>query len=104
MRRGAPSPGADFIFDVGYDWREGSKEPGLRLTTYAGSHEKGRRPREAGRVHVAGRCRRDRTGHRLPNRGATALRLGIRDQTIDSYIKLDPEPRGVFEAIERKVH
>jgi hypothetical protein len=31
--------------------------------------------------------------------GATALLMGIRDQTIDIDIKLDPEPRGVFEAI-----
>jgi len=31
--------------------------------------------------------------------GATAMLLGIRDQTIDVDIKLDPEPKGVFEAI-----
>ena len=31
--------------------------------------------------------------------GSTALVLGIRDQTIDIDIKLDPEPQGVFEAI-----
>lgn len=31
--------------------------------------------------------------------GATALLLGIRDQTIDIDIKLDPEPKGIFEAI-----
>jgi hypothetical protein len=31
--------------------------------------------------------------------GATALLLGLREQTIDIDIKLDPEPRGVFEAI-----
>jgi hypothetical protein len=31
--------------------------------------------------------------------GSTALLLGIRDQTIDIDIKLDPEPGGVFEAI-----
>src|ERR1043166_8327683 len=31
--------------------------------------------------------------------GATALLLGFRDQTIDIDLKLDPEPRGVFEAI-----
>src|SRR5438105_4877402 len=31
--------------------------------------------------------------------GATALLLGFRDQTIDIVIKLDPEPKGVFEAI-----
>jgi len=31
--------------------------------------------------------------------GATALPLGFRDQTVDINIKLDPEPRGVFEAI-----
>src|SRR5882757_9135493 len=31
--------------------------------------------------------------------GSTALLLGIRDQTIDIDIKLDPEPEGVFEAI-----
>src|SRR5438876_934626 len=31
--------------------------------------------------------------------GATALLLGIRAQTIDVDIKLDPEPAGVFEAV-----
>ena len=31
--------------------------------------------------------------------GATALLMGIRDQTIDIDVKLDPEPQGAFEAI-----
>ncbi len=31
--------------------------------------------------------------------GATALLLGFRDQTIDIDVKLDPEPKGAFEAI-----
>src|SRR5580765_1895647 len=31
--------------------------------------------------------------------GATALLLGFRNQTIDIDIKLDPEPKGAFEAI-----
>src|SRR3954467_1543818 len=31
--------------------------------------------------------------------GATALLLGFREQTIDVDLKLDPEPKGVFEAI-----
>lgn len=31
--------------------------------------------------------------------GATALLLGIREQTVDIDIKLDPEPGGVFQAI-----
>lgn len=31
--------------------------------------------------------------------GATALLLGLRDQTIDIDLKLDPEPEGAFEAI-----
>src|SRR6266436_865880 len=31
--------------------------------------------------------------------GATALLLGFRDQTIDINLKLDPEPKGAFEAI-----
>jgi len=31
--------------------------------------------------------------------GATALLLGVRQQTVDIDIKLDPEPKGVFEAI-----
>ena len=31
--------------------------------------------------------------------GSTALLLGVREQTIDIDIKLDPEPEGVFEAI-----
>lgn len=33
--------------------------------------------------------------------GATALLLGFRDQTIDIDVKLDPEPKGAFEAIAR---
>jgi Nucleotidyltransferase of unknown function (DUF6036) len=33
--------------------------------------------------------------------GSTALLLGLREQTIDIDIKLDPEPCGVFEAIAR---
>src|SRR5262245_23875423 len=33
--------------------------------------------------------------------GSTALLLGIREQTVDIDIKLDPEPQGVFEAIAR---
>jgi hypothetical protein len=31
--------------------------------------------------------------------GATALLLGLREQTIDIDLKLEPEPAGVFEAI-----
>jgi hypothetical protein len=31
--------------------------------------------------------------------GSTALLLGLREQTIDVDIKVDPEPRGIFEAI-----
>lgn len=31
--------------------------------------------------------------------GTTALLLGIRDQTIDIDLKMDPEPAGAFEAI-----
>src|SRR5205809_973253 len=31
--------------------------------------------------------------------GATALLLGFREQTIDIDLKLDPEPKGAFEAI-----
>ncbi len=34
--------------------------------------------------------------------GSSALILGIRDQTIDVDIKLDPEPGGVFEAIAER--
>jgi hypothetical protein len=33
--------------------------------------------------------------------GATALLLGFRKQTIDIDLKLDPEPKGVFEAIAK---
>jgi hypothetical protein len=33
--------------------------------------------------------------------GATALLLGFREQTLDVDIKLDPEPKGAFEAIAR---
>ncbi len=31
--------------------------------------------------------------------GATALLLGLREQTIDIDLKMDPEPEGAFEAI-----
>ena len=31
--------------------------------------------------------------------GATALLLGLREQTIDLDVKFAPEPKGVFEAI-----
>jgi len=31
--------------------------------------------------------------------GATALLLGFREQTLDVDLKLDPEPKGAFEAI-----
>src|SRR5438270_9677044 len=31
--------------------------------------------------------------------GSTALLLGFRDQTVDIDIKLDPEPKGAFQAI-----
>jgi len=31
--------------------------------------------------------------------GSTALLLGFRQQTIDIDVKMDPEPRGAFEAI-----
>jgi len=47
--------------------------------------EIGKAARGPGRVYLVG--------------GATALLLGIRDQTIDIDIKLDPEPQGIFEAI-----
>ena len=33
--------------------------------------------------------------------GATALMLGLREQTIDVDLKLDPEPKGIFEAIAK---
>jgi hypothetical protein len=33
--------------------------------------------------------------------GATALLLGFRDQTMDVDLKLDPEPKGAFEAIAK---
>jgi hypothetical protein len=33
--------------------------------------------------------------------GSTALLLGIRDQTVDIDLKLDPEPAGIFEAIAK---
>jgi hypothetical protein len=45
----------------------------------------GRRARSPGVIYLTG--------------GATALLLGIRDQTIDVDLKLDPEPQGAFEAI-----
>jgi len=49
--------------------------------------EIGKEARSPGRVYLVG--------------GSTALLLGIRNQTIDIDIKLDPEPQGVFESIAR---
>lgn len=47
--------------------------------------ELGRAVRGPGRVYLVG--------------GASALLEGWRDSTVDVDLKLDPEPRGVFEAI-----
>ena len=47
--------------------------------------EIGKSARSPGRIYLVG--------------GSTALLLGIRSQTVDIDIKLDPEPAGVFEAI-----
>lgn len=49
--------------------------------------ELARRTQGAGRVYFTG--------------GSTVLLLGLRQQTIDINIKVDPEPRGVFEAIAK---
>ena len=49
--------------------------------------EVGRRAEGPGRVYLVG--------------GATALLLGIRDATIDVDLKLDPEPKAIFEGIAR---
>src|SRR5205809_6049332 len=48
-------------------------------------HELAAAARSPGRVYFTG--------------GATALLLGFREQTIDIDLKLDPEPKGAFEAI-----
>jgi hypothetical protein len=45
----------------------------------------GKAARGPGRIYLVG--------------GSTALLLGLRNQTIDIDIKLDPEPEGIFEAI-----
>jgi hypothetical protein len=47
--------------------------------------ELGQRATSSGTVYITG--------------GSTALLLGIRDQTMEIDIKLDPEPEDVFEAI-----
>jgi hypothetical protein len=47
--------------------------------------EVGKAARSPGKVYLVG--------------GSTALLLGIRSQTIDIDIKLDPEPMGIFESI-----
>lgn len=45
----------------------------------------GRAAQSEGRVYIVG--------------GASALLLGVREQTVDIDLKLDPEPKGVFESI-----
>ena len=45
----------------------------------------GRRAQGPGKVYLVG--------------GATALLLGVREQTVDIDLKLDPEPKGIFESI-----
>lgn len=47
----------------------------------------GQEARGAGRVYLVG--------------GASAVLVGWRETTVDVDLKLDPEPRGVFEAIAR---
>jgi hypothetical protein len=47
--------------------------------------ELSRRTTGSGKIYFAG--------------GATALLLGFREQTVDIDIKIDPEPKGIFEAI-----
>lgn len=52
---------------------------------HAFMREIGRLAEGPGRVYLVG--------------GATALLLGVRDQTIDIDLKLDPEPKAIFEGI-----
>lgn len=47
----------------------------------------GRAAKSSGRVYFTG--------------GATAIRLGLRQSTVDVDLALDPEPAGVFEALAR---
>ncbi|MEI8281706.1 MAG: DUF6036 family nucleotidyltransferase [Armatimonadota bacterium] len=47
--------------------------------------EIGNRSEGPGRIYIVG--------------GSTALLLGVRDQTVDIDIKLDPEPKGIFASI-----
>src|ERR1051326_1384897 len=47
--------------------------------------ELGRRSKSPGTIYLTG--------------GSTALLLGVREQTLDVDLKLDPEPQGAFEAI-----
>ena len=61
--------------------RTGLDKPKLRRFI----EEVGRRAEGPGRVYLVG--------------GAGALLLGIRDTTIDVDIKLDPEPKAIFEGI-----
>jgi hypothetical protein len=49
--------------------------------------EIGRTAQSPGRIYLVG--------------GATALLLNFREQTVDIDLKLDPEPKGVFEAIAK---
>lgn len=71
------------ILTPGYNGpvRNGLDETKLR----AFIQEVGNRAQGPGRVYLVG--------------GATALLLGIREQTVDVDIKLDPEPKAIFEGI-----
>lgn len=63
--------------------RTGLDEPKLR----AFIREVGEAAQGPGRVYLVG--------------GATALLLGVREQTVDIELKLDPEPKAIFEGIAR---
>jgi hypothetical protein len=60
-----------------------SKVTAERLQTFM--TELGKRSKSGGCVYFTG--------------GATAMMLGVREQTVDIDMKLDPEPSGVFQAI-----
>src|SRR5262249_23205112 len=70
-----------------FGWPRCMRKRATRETLQAFMEQLARATQSPGKVYFTG--------------GATAMLLGFREQTLDLDIKLDPEPKGAFEAIAR---